>query len=113
MRVAGQIRHHVTGEQVDLLAVRTEGKTVAQAGRWVELILGEHNETGGRNSGAVTNPVLPRRVRIIRQEPAADVDLGGCRIEQFDAIQFRPIGVGQNLIDDHRRNGRLRIIRAG
>src|SRR5438093_3616335 len=88
VRVAGKVRVRVSGEQVNLLAMRTEGKAVADAGCRVELCFVERDETKGGNERAILNSKLPGDFWIICQEPTADVRPGGRRVEQFDCINL-------------------------
>ena len=71
--IAGEVGVGVAGEQVNLLAVRTQCETVVGARRGVEVRFGEDEVAARRQDGVVRDAVFHRCFGIVRQEPAADV----------------------------------------
>ena len=75
----------------------------AQRERRAEVLsLRKGHESKGRDDRFGGNLVLQRRVLIIAQVPAADVNCRIGRVQQFDPITGGRVAVGQHLVDDHR-----------
>src|SRR5204863_8193285 len=91
--------------QVNLLAMRTESKTVADPGSRVEVSFREHEITAGGNGLVIGNAILDGHSSVIRQEPTAHVYRAGRGIVEFNVIDRRRVGMSQHFIDDHPRDG--------
>src|SRR6185369_16407421 len=90
--VAGHIGP-VAAEEIDFIAVGPEGKARAAG---VEVVFRESHVTA-RLDLTVWNAEFVSIEAIVGEEPAAEVDRGGCRIVEFDGIHLRQIGVSQSF----------------
>ena len=110
--VAGQVRVHVPGEEIHVVAVGIEREAAVRAGRGVKIRLVEHQVTERCEHRAVGDAEFFRHRRVVGEEPAAEVHHVGGGIKQLDEVHAG-FAVGQNFIDEHGRHGERRIVRAG
>jgi len=97
--VAGGIRG---GEIGGVAASGVKAKGDDRAIATVELVFVEHQETARRQDRAVGDAELARFTGLIAQEPASEVYREEGGIEQLERVLEGRIGVGQDLVDEHR-----------
>ena len=62
---------------------------------------GEDDIPSGREHGVGGNLVLAVVALGVAQAPSAEIDRAGSRVEEFDAVIQRCIGVAEDFVDDH------------
>ncbi len=108
MHVTGQVGVRIPAEQISHFPILGEQKA---GGADVEMSGVEDQVSGGGNGRAGGDAVFLRMVEIVGEKPAPDVHRGCGGIEQLNGIHVRQVGVGENLVDQHRGN-RWQDIRA-
>ena len=108
VNVARQVRA-VSGEQVNLLAPRTEIDRAAEGSVGVK----DQVAVGGYR--LVVGDAVPRwGIEIVGQVPAAHIHRRAGGVEQFDGVHRRGVGIGEDFVDDDGRGGHCtRVIGAG
>ena len=97
----------VAAEEIDFIPVRPEGKACAAR---IEVVFSESYVTAGLDDPTIGNAEFVGIEAVVREEPAADVNRGGCRIVEFDGIHLRQIGVSQRFVDQDGADGQRRRV---
>src|SRR5207249_5073949 len=99
VEVTGQVTAGIAGEEIHLIAQRTESEGNVPVAADVKGRLVEREVAAGRNRRAVRDAVFLRVVEVVGQVPAGEVDVGAFEIEQLDPIDGR-IAVREGFVDD-------------
>ena len=106
--VAGDISA-VTGEQVNLLAQRTERESIRAD---IELAFVKGDKATRRDDGVGWDAVFSGLVVVVGEEPAPDGCRAGNRIVELNGVELRRVGVRQSFVDNHGREAGRGAIKA-
>src|SRR5688572_8646230 len=112
--VAGKVGVRVAGGEINGITVRIEREAVRKFGLRVEVRFREHAVAARENHRARRDAEFGRPAAIVAEEPAAEVDVEGVRIEQLYPVHLRRrYRVGEDFVDEHGRDRGLGIVGAG
>ncbi len=102
VKITGQIRVRIPGEQIGLGTLGTERETGEDTRSGVELSFIEDSITPRRNHNCVRDAEFLGVVQIVAKKPPADVHSIAVGIVEFDGIDQGESAMAQNLVDQDR-----------